>query len=73
VLITRAREKCVVFSNFKSRDLILDENSAFGLKSLKVFLEFAESGELPLPACSREDFDSPFERNYLQFPDRKWM
>jgi superfamily I DNA and/or RNA helicase/very-short-patch-repair endonuclease len=67
VLITRAREKCVVFSNFTSRDLVLDDNSAFGLKSLKVFLEFAESGKLPLPACSREDFDSPFEETISNF------
>ncbi len=61
VLITRAREKCVVFSNFTSRDLNLDENSSFGLRCLKVFLEFAESGRLPLPAYSREYLDSPFE------------
>ena len=67
VLITRAREKCVIFANFTSRDLILDENSSFGLRSLKVFLEFAESGKLPLPACSREDFDSPFEEIISKF------
>ena len=32
--------------------LNLDENSPMGLRSLKVFLEFAESGKLPLPSCS---------------------
>lgn len=67
VLITRAREKCVVFANFTSRDLNLDENSPFGLRSLKVFLEFAESGKLPSPACSKEDFDSPFEEAISDF------
>ena len=67
VLITRAREKCVVFTNFTSRDLVLDENSPFGLRSLKVFLEFAESGRLPSPVCSREDFDSPFEETVSNF------
>jgi len=67
VLITRAREKCVVFANFTSRDLVLDENSSFGLRSLKVFLEFAESGRLPLPACGKEDFDSPFEEAISNF------
>ena len=67
VLITRAREKCVVFSNFTSRDLNLDENSSFGLRSLKVFLEFAESRKLPSPVCSREDFDSPFEEIISDF------
>ena len=67
VLITRAREKCVVFANFTSRDLNLDENSSFGLRCLKVFLEFAESGRLPLPAYSREDLDSPFEEVVSDF------
>ena len=67
VLITRAREKCVVFANFTSRDLILDENSSFGLRSLKVFLEFAESGRLPSPSCGKEDFDSPFEEVVSDF------
>jgi superfamily I DNA and/or RNA helicase/very-short-patch-repair endonuclease len=67
VLITRAREKCVVFSNFTSRDLNLEENSPFGLRALKVFLEFAESGRLPSPACSGETFDLPFEEAVFAF------
>jgi superfamily I DNA and/or RNA helicase/very-short-patch-repair endonuclease len=67
VLITRAREKCIVFSNFTSRDLPLDENSPFGLKALKVFLEFAESGTLPSPSCGRKELDSPFEEAVSDF------
>lgn len=67
VLITRAREKCVVFSNFTSRDLPLDENSPFGLKALKGFLEFAESGTLPMPSCGMEELDSPFEEAVSEF------
>lgn len=67
VLITRAREKCVVFANFTSRDLKLDENSPFGLRALKVFLEFAESGKLPLPAYRREKLDLPFEEAVYNF------
>ncbi|MCQ1536433.1 DUF3320 domain-containing protein [Methanosarcina sp. KYL-1] len=67
VLITRAREKCVVFANFTSRDLHLDENSSFGLRALKVFLEFAESGRLLSPACGREDAESPFEEAVSDF------
>lgn len=43
VLITRAREKCVVFANFKANDLAIDTSSSLGLKSLKVFLDFAEN------------------------------
>ncbi len=60
VLITRAKEKCVVFANFTSNDLNLDENSPFGLRSLKVFLEFAEKGRLA-SCAGKETFDSPFE------------
>lgn len=67
VLITRAREKCVVFSNFTSRDLNLEENSSFGLRALKVFLEFAESGRLLSSACSRETLDLPFEEAVFAF------
>ena len=42
VLITRAREKCVVFSNFRAGDLQLDSSAAFGLRALKSFLDYAE-------------------------------
>ena len=43
VLITRAREKCVVFSNFKAYDMNLTANPPYGVKSLKEFLEYAEN------------------------------
>ncbi len=43
VLITRAREKCVVFSNFKAIDLQLSEKSPFGVPALKACLEYAET------------------------------
>ncbi|AKB37659.1 DNA helicase related protein [Methanosarcina siciliae C2J] len=67
VLITRAREKCVVFSNFTSRDLPIDENTSFGLQALKVFLEFAESGTLPVQSCGGQELDSPFEEAISEF------
>ncbi len=43
VLITRAREKCVVFSNFKAHDIHLTNNPPFGVKALKEFLAYAEN------------------------------
>ena len=43
VLITRAREKCVVFSNFKAYDMHLTANPPFGVKALKEFLSYAEN------------------------------
>ena len=41
VLITRAREKCVVFSNFKAYDMHLTANPPYGVKALKEFLSYA--------------------------------
>lgn len=43
VLITRAREKCVVFSNFKAYDMNLTANPPFGVRALKEFLGYAET------------------------------
>ncbi|MDR0767964.1 MAG: DUF4011 domain-containing protein [Methanosarcinales archaeon] len=43
VLFTRAREKCVIFSNFTSRDLNVGDDDAAGLRVLKSFLDYAET------------------------------
>ena len=43
VLITRAREKCLVFSNFKAYDIHITANPPFGVRALKEFLEYAET------------------------------
>ena len=61
VLITRAKEKCIVYSNFKYSDLRVREESPFGLRSLKVFLEYAETKQLVSINNRGEDFESPFE------------
>ena len=66
VLITRAKEKCVVFSNFKYSDLRVRAESPFGLRSLKVFLEYAETKQLVSINNIGEDFDSPFEESVYQ-------
>ena len=60
VLITRAREKCVVFSNFKAYDMNLTANPPYGVKSLKEFLEYAENltlGTHSVDELSREPFE----------------
>ena len=60
VLITRAREKCVVFSNFKAHDMHLTANPPFGVKALCEFLEYAES--LTLGTYRQEEaYEEPFE------------
>ena len=66
VLITRAREKCVVFSNFKAYDMNLTANPPYGVKSLKEFLEYAEN--LTLGTHSVEESSAePFEDAIASF------
>ena len=66
VLITRAREKCVVFSNFKAYDMHLTANPPYGVKSLKEFLEYAEN--LTLGTQKNEQYSKePFEDAIYNF------
>lgn len=67
VLFTRAKEKCVVFSNFKSSDIKDDTSSPRGLRALKTFLYYAEKGEFPPNHLTGEDFDSDFEKAVYSF------
>ncbi len=67
VLITRAREKCVVFSNFKFSDVKIDSNGAFGVRALKAFLEYAETKNLESIKAPGEDTKSPFEDSVYDF------
>ena len=66
VLITRAREKCVVFSNFKAYDMKLTANPPYGVKSLKEFLEYAENLTLGTPQ-GEEYSKEPFEDAIANF------
>lgn len=66
VLMTRAREKCVLFSNFNSSHLGLTEATSRGVKALKQFLAYAETGEFPT-TTSIGDPESPFEEAVFQF------
>ncbi len=67
VLITRARERCVVFSNFRASDLSLDGNARFGLRALKTFLDYAENRNLVRSEATVADTDSPFEDSVYDF------
>ncbi|MDZ7901937.1 MAG: AAA domain-containing protein [Rheinheimera sp.] len=46
VLISRARLAMEVFANFKGDELKVDVDSPFGVRSLQIFLQFAETGKL---------------------------
>ncbi len=61
VLITRARRRCVVYSNFLAADLDLRRSKARGVEALKTFLEYADKGILNVPHASGREADSPFE------------
>ncbi|MDN7023843.1 DUF3320 domain-containing protein [Methanoculleus sp. FWC-SCC1] len=67
VLMTRAREKCVIVSNFTARDLAVGATSAFGLRALKAFLEYAETGSLETRDLPGGESDSPFEDAVYEF------
>lgn len=69
VLITRAREKCVVFSNFRASDLQLDIDAPFGVRALKTFLDYAETGNLSddEPNGPVIELESPFEESVYEF------
>jgi very-short-patch-repair endonuclease len=61
VLITRARSRCVVFTNLTSGDLDLSRTQAQGVASLKLFLNYAETGHLDNPIETERNDESPFE------------
>ncbi len=69
VLITRARQRCVVFANFRARELPIADlaTAARGVQVLKLFLEYAETGQVPCPTGPLADSDSPFEDSVYAF------
>ncbi|MCH8039364.1 MAG: DUF4011 domain-containing protein [Nitrospinae bacterium] len=67
VLISRAKERCVVFSNFRARDLKVKPETSFGMRALKVFLEYAETGKLTETHQVGGDTESPFEDSVCNF------
>jgi len=62
VLITRAREECVVFSSITADDIDLTRARSRGAAALKTFLSYARSGILDIGKPTGRDFDSDFER-----------
>ncbi len=50
VLITRARERCVVFANFRGTDLDVDAGSSSGITALATFLSYAADPTAPIVA-----------------------
>ena len=65
VLITRARSAMLVFCNFSADDMDLKSDAPIGVKVLKNFLCYAESGELENRRQTGRDPDSPFENEVI--------
>ena len=61
VLMSRAKIKMVIFSNFKSDD-IKSNPKVLGIQHLKHFMKYAETGIQDIPTLEGGDFDSEFER-----------
>lgn len=66
VLITRARQRCDVFSSITADDIRVDERSRLGVAALKTFLKYAEYGDLGVPQPSNRGAGSPFEEAVQQ-------
>lgn len=66
VLITRARRRCVVYTSILAEDIDLSKTKARGVKELKGFLEFAQSGDLLAAEAPLNDHDSPFEASVCE-------
>jgi len=66
VLFTRARLRCEVFSNIRAEDIRISESKSEGLRALKTFMHYSETGELDRPTPSGREPMSPFEEAVLE-------
>ena len=66
VLISRAKERCEVFSPITAEDVDISSRKA-GVVALKQFLQFAEKGYLDVPQRLDKAFDSDFEESVATF------
>lgn len=61
VLFTRSKKRMHVFSSMSSSDVLVAQGSSRGVKALKDFLEYAESGHLHQTIRTNKAPDSDFE------------
>lgn len=62
VLISRARERCEVFSSITADDIDLQRAKSRGAAAFKTFLRYAETGVLDTPKPTNRGYDSDFEK-----------
>lgn len=63
VLITRARERCEVFSSITADDIDLKKTSARGVVALRQFLHYAATGRQDIGTPTEKGFGSPLEEH----------
>lgn len=61
VLISRAKQRCEVFSSITGDDIDLSRSKGKGVAALKMFLSFAQTGRLGIAAQTGRDANSIFE------------
>lgn len=71
VLFTRSRKRMHIFSSMNSSDIIVSSSSSLGVKALRDFLAYCESGKLPQGRTETDRLpDSDFEISVMEAIDR---
>jgi very-short-patch-repair endonuclease/DNA polymerase III delta prime subunit len=66
VLITRAKQRCEVFTNLTSDEIDVSKSQSLGLIALKNFLYYAKHGKISLTEETGKPADSYFEEHVAQ-------
>jgi very-short-patch-repair endonuclease len=66
VLISRAKQRCEVFSSITADDIDLERGKGKGVAALKVFLNYAATGNLAVAGVSGRDLESPLEEDVYE-------
>lgn len=66
VLISRAKQRCEVFSSITADDIDLERGKGKGVVALKVFLHYAATGQLEVARTSGRDLESPLEEDVYE-------
>ena len=61
VLFTRSKKRMQIFSSMQSSDILISNTSKRGVKSLRAFLEYCETGHLHSNVHTGKEPDSDFE------------
>jgi very-short-patch-repair endonuclease len=74
VLVTRARQRCVVFTSMRADDITLAAGAPRGVVALKEYLHFAAHGVLPDAAVPAGGANSPLEEEIAEaLRQRGWQ